>query len=186
MSRFDIWDDARIAMLTELWEDGHSASAIAATMKAETHYPFTRSSIIGKAHRLNLDARPGPANITANRAKRGIMPKKPGPKRKLTDEQRRANRAAIVRAQTARKAAEPKPLLAKPKPGDKLERMNGGAVSGAYTLEQAQALNGCRWPSGHRPNMTFCGASKPATDSYCPSHRSIASTPTARQAQERA
>ena len=124
------------------------------------------------------------------------MPKKPGPKRKLTDEQRRANRAAIVRAQTARKAAEPKPLLAKAKPGDKLERMNGGANAGKYSLEQVQDMpsGGCRWPSGtgRASTYTYCGAQRVnhdlpfhASGAYCRHHASIASTPTARQAQER-
>ena len=115
----DTWTDARIARLTELWNDGKSASQIAEIMNRETGENFSRSSMIGKAHRAGL-----------------------------------------------------------------VERMNGGATSGAYSLEQVQNARSCLWPSGHRPTMTFCGAREPASDSYCEFHRSIASTPTARQAQE--
>ncbi len=174
------WTDAQIAMLTKLWTDGHSANTIAAKMYAETGFPFTRNAIVGKAHRLGLDGRPGPVNVTNARARR-----------QRGDPMTPKERTQKYRANKAKPHKEPKqplPVLVKAKPGDKLERMNGGAVSGAYTLEQAQALNGCRWPSGHRPKMTFCGARRnphDPKDMYCEPHRSIASTPTARQAQER-
>jgi GcrA cell cycle regulator len=46
------WTDARIAELKRRWAEGESALQIAAALD----YPFTRSAILGKVHRLGLSA----------------------------------------------------------------------------------------------------------------------------------
>ena len=46
------WTPEREDKLRELWKKGHTASQIA-TMLGDT----TRNAVIGKAHRLNLQAR---------------------------------------------------------------------------------------------------------------------------------
>ena len=46
------WTIEREKKLRELWKKGHSASQIA-SMLGDT----TRNAVIGKAHRLNLEAR---------------------------------------------------------------------------------------------------------------------------------
>ena len=46
------WTPERESKLKELWNKGHTASKIA-TLIGET----TRNAVIGKAHRLNLEAR---------------------------------------------------------------------------------------------------------------------------------
>ena len=46
------WTDEKVQKLKELWKKGHTASQIA-EMLGET----TRNAVIGKAHRLNLEAR---------------------------------------------------------------------------------------------------------------------------------
>lgn len=44
-------------------------------------------------------------------------------------------------------------------------------LSCKLTLEEVQAISGCRWPAGHTPNMRFCGKRRdPNHESYCPSH----------------
>jgi GcrA cell cycle regulator len=54
-NKFDSgWTDERVAMLRLLWTEGWSASQIASKFKGAA---FTRSSIIGKAHRLKLAPR---------------------------------------------------------------------------------------------------------------------------------
>jgi len=50
-----MWTDERIAALRELWAAGHSASEIAARLGG-----ISRNAVIGKAHRLGLEARPSP------------------------------------------------------------------------------------------------------------------------------
>ena len=46
------WTDERVKKLRDLWSKGHTASQIAQTL-GDT----TRNAVIGKAHRLNLEAR---------------------------------------------------------------------------------------------------------------------------------
>ena len=46
------WTDEKVQKLKELWSKGHTASQI-----AEALGDTTRNAVIGKAHRLNLEAR---------------------------------------------------------------------------------------------------------------------------------
>ena len=46
------WTDEKVEKLKELWKKGHTASQI-----AEVLGDTTRNAVIGKAHRLNLEAR---------------------------------------------------------------------------------------------------------------------------------
>ena len=46
------WTDEKVEKLRELWKKGHTASQI-----AEALGDTTRNAVIGKAHRLNLEAR---------------------------------------------------------------------------------------------------------------------------------
>ena len=46
------WTDEKVEKLKELWTKGHTASQI-----AEVLGDTTRNAVIGKAHRLNLEAR---------------------------------------------------------------------------------------------------------------------------------
>ena len=53
------WTDEKVEKLKELWSKGHTASQIAA-MLGDT----TRNAVIGKAHRLNLEARASSKQIS--------------------------------------------------------------------------------------------------------------------------
>lgn len=48
------WTPERIDELTQLWNSGHSASAIGKRLGV------SKNAVVGKAHRLNLPARPSP------------------------------------------------------------------------------------------------------------------------------
>jgi GcrA cell cycle regulator len=66
------WTDDRIEILTKLWRDGRSASAIAHELGG-----VTRNAVIGKVHRLGLSgratpARPGSRRARAPKAKRPV------------------------------------------------------------------------------------------------------------------
>ena len=65
------WTPERENKLKELWKKGHTASQIA-SMLGDT----TRNAVIGKAHRLNLEAR-AVAKKTASKTKaENIIPTK--------------------------------------------------------------------------------------------------------------
>lgn len=52
------WTEDRIATLKRLWADGKTATEIAAELGGTS-----RNAVIGKAHRLGLEARPSPIII---------------------------------------------------------------------------------------------------------------------------
>lgn len=63
------WTDERIATLKKLWEGGATASEIATELGG-----VSRNAVIGKAHRLDLKARPSP--VKANDKKKSAAPTK--------------------------------------------------------------------------------------------------------------
>ena len=58
------WTPEKEQKLKELWKKGHTASQIA-TMLGDT----TRNAVIGKAHRLNLEARASSSKKTKSQLK---------------------------------------------------------------------------------------------------------------------
>ena len=67
------WTDEKVGKLKDLWSKGHTASQIAG-MLGET----TRNAVIGKAHRLNLEAR-APSKQTSKNNKSELKTFKRGP-----------------------------------------------------------------------------------------------------------
>jgi GcrA cell cycle regulator len=67
------WTDEKVEKLKELWTKGHTASQIAGAL-GDT----TRNAVIGKAHRLNLEAR-APSKQSGNSVLRENKPVRRGP-----------------------------------------------------------------------------------------------------------
>lgn len=61
------WDETQINLLRSLWTQGHSAAEIGRRMGV------SKGSIVGKAHRLELDARPSPIRTAGS----GATPHRP-------------------------------------------------------------------------------------------------------------
>ncbi len=57
VQRGSVWLQAMDARITELWEDGMATAHIASAMSEEFPRPFSKNSIIGRAHRLGLKSR---------------------------------------------------------------------------------------------------------------------------------
>ena len=58
------WNDENVRRLKTLWAEGHSTAEIGRRMGV------TKNAIVGKAHRLNLPARPSPIRAEAERKPR--------------------------------------------------------------------------------------------------------------------
>ena len=65
------WTEETIAHLRQLWAEGHSTAEIGRRMG------ISKNAVVGKAHRLQLDARPSPIR------REGAVPKRPTPARSL-------------------------------------------------------------------------------------------------------
>jgi GcrA cell cycle regulator len=94
------WTDERIDRLKKMWSDGATASQIADDLGG-----VSRNAVIGKAHRLGLDARPSPV--------------KPGEEKekKATASAAAPDRPAKAEAQRPAEAEPAEPLVHKPAAG---------------------------------------------------------------------
>jgi len=131
------WTTERERKLKELWKKGHTASQIA-EMLGDT----TRNAVIGKAHRLNLQAR--------------AASKKPSVKVNAEN-----NNTQGVKTQKLGRKAKFKALLL-----DKnFEQEN------PKKLEELTDQT-CRWPIGHpyEKKFYFCGRKPLAKFPYCKLH----------------
>jgi len=131
------WTPDREEKLKELWKKGHTASQIA-NMLGST----TRNAVIGKAHRLNLEAR--------------AVSKKTYTKSNSENDNRQITRAPKL----SRKARFQALLLDKnfePENPKKLEELTDET---------------CRWPIGHpyEENFYFCGRTSLNKFPYCKLH----------------
>tara|TARA_Y100000590_G_scaffold133845_1_gene153072 strand:+ start:1304 stop:1801 length:498 start_codon:yes stop_codon:yes gene_type:complete len=131
------WTPEREQKLKELWKKGHSGSQIAAIL-GDT----TRNAVIGKAHRLKLQAR-------------SVSTK--GPVKQNTEKN---NTAEIKNQKLGRKARFRALLLDK-----SFEREN------PKKLEELDDKT-CRWPIGHpyEENFYFCGRTPMEKFPYCKLH----------------
>ncbi len=131
------WTSEKVEKLKELWSKGHTASQI-----AEALGDTTRNAVIGKAHRLNLEAR--------------------APSKQTSSTKSRENKQIVKRGNSpmSRKAKFQSILLDK-----NFEAEN------PKSLEELTE-DTCKWPIGHpnEEKFYFCGR-KPESDfPYCKLH----------------
>ena len=131
------WNDEKVEKLKELWTKGHTASQIAQIL-GDT----TRNAVIGKAHRLDLEAR---------------APSKQSSAPKSKDNRQIIRRTA---APTSRKAKFQSILLDK-----NFEPEN------PKSLEDLTETT-CKWPIGHpnEEKFYFCGRKPEGEFPYCKLH----------------
>ena len=131
------WTSDREEKLKELWKKGHTASQIA-NILGDT----TRNAVIGKAHRLNLQARASSRKVTAKVKVENKTPNE--------NKGQKLGRKAKFKALLLDKNFEQE----NPK---KLEELTDET---------------CRWPIGHpyEKNFYFCGRKSMEKFPYCKLH----------------
>jgi GcrA cell cycle regulator len=190
------WTEERIERLKTMWHDGATASEIAEKLGG-----VSRNAVIGKAHRLGLEARPSPVKAGEEKEAAPAAPKaapKPAPAAKA------APAPEPVQARPAQPAA------ASPQPqrpsGDQIQYRSvgpGGFIRQGPGDQQAPIppapprrlvpakpspevadktslleLNDriCKWPMGHpgEPDFHFCGEPANPGYPYCVAHCGVA------------
>ena len=135
------WTAEKEKKLKELWSKGHTASQIAALL-GDT----TRNAVIGKAHRLNLEARAVSKKTSSNKIN--------------SNNTERSNTPDVKTKKLGRKAKFQALLLDKnfePENPKKLEELTDDT---------------CRWPIGHpyEEKFYFCGRKSIDKFPYCKLH----------------
>src|SRR4051794_14663926 len=162
------WTDERVELLKKLWNQGLSASQIA----AELGGGVTRNAVIGKVHRLGLSGRakaPAPAAARPRKATRA--PSHPMSHVSTTTSVR-GNLAL-----SSKPAASPQAMVyIAPTPRPEIEVVV--PMSERVTIMELRESM-CRWPHGDptSPDFRFCGAKSPTGTPYCGYHSQIAYQP---------
>ncbi|WP_454278303.1 GcrA family cell cycle regulator [Sphingomonas sp. Marseille-Q8236] len=186
------WTDERIDTLRTMWEAGQTASQIAEALGG-----VSRNAVIGKAHRLGLQARPSP--VKANEAAAPVVespvaapPPPPPPAPEPEPEPVRAEPEVEVSAEPAPEPVrEQQPILRSVGPGGFVRQSPGEQqpppspapprrlVPAKPSPEMAGKtslldLNDriCKWPLGHpgEPDFHFCGEKVNPGFPYCVEH----------------
>jgi GcrA cell cycle regulator len=143
------WTEEQIGRLRALWADGHSTAEIGRRMGV------SKNAVVGKAHRLNLSARPSPIRRVPGQAPAPRAPR-PAPMRAAERSPFLARAFTVVgQAPALRPTPPPAPRpVAPPPPPPRLSNAT------------------CCWPIGEpgKPGFRFCTDRALATKPYCEAH----------------
>lgn len=191
------WTEERIDQLKRLWGQGMTASQIAEELGG-----VSRNAVIGKAHRLGLEARPSPVKggdaSATSAAAAAPASATPPPEKAAAPAARPVPAPAAAPAAAApapEKPSPPQPMVRSIGPGG-FQRQTPGEqtapiqpapprrlVPAKPSAEMADKtslleLNDkiCKWPLGHpgEPDFHFCGQPINAGFPYCLNHCSVA------------
>lgn len=158
------WTDERVERLRRLWEDGLSASQIAAQIGG-----VSRNAVIGKVHRLGLSGRVKPADAAgAGRRKAAREPEA----------------AAPVEAEAA---PVPAPALVFPETVAPAPAAACAITASSRVTIMDLRESMCRWPLGDptSPDFHYCGDRSITGLPYCTHHAEIAYQPAAERKRDR-
>ncbi|MBV8447043.1 MAG: GcrA cell cycle regulator [Hyphomicrobiales bacterium] len=150
------WDGERVELLRKLWQEGISASRIAAQLGAG----ITRNAVIGKVHRLGLAGRAKPAAPSAAPRPRRVSPPS-ATQRTVALRGNTMMLREVVVAEEYEPAVLPKAVVI--------------PISERVTITELRE-NMCRWPLGDplTPEFRYCGTKCDPSASYCMPHGRMA------------
>ena len=189
------WTDERIDRLKKMWSDGATASQIADELGG-----VSRNAVIGKAHRLGLDARPSPVKPGEEKEKKTAAAASAKPARAeapapraVPSEPVRDPTAAPVR--TPQRPQSDNIQYRSVGPGGFIRQGPGDtqapippapprrlvpAKPSAEVADKTSLLDLndriCKWPLGHpgEPDFHFCGQAANPGFPYCVQHCGVA------------
>ena len=144
------WTDDRIELLKSHWEAGMTASQIAEALGQGV----SRNAVIGKAHRLGLEARPSPV--------------------KLSEAAAAVIEAVVAVAEGVAEGLSAAPAVAKAPPKRPTRPAPPPKPAKTTLLDLSEKV--CKWPIGHpgETDFHFCGKPAQASFPYCTEHCAIA------------
>jgi GcrA cell cycle regulator len=191
------WTEERIERLKKMWQDGSTASQIADELGG-----VSRNAVIGKAHRLGLEARPSPVKPGEEKEKPAAAA---APAPKTAPVERATPKSGATPAERPAAAAPSAPAH-RTQSSDNVQYRSigpGGFIRQGPGEQQAPIppapprrlvpakpspevadktslldLNDriCKWPMGHpgEPDFHFCGAPANPGFPYCVQHCGVA------------
>ncbi|PWL19221.1 GcrA cell cycle regulator [Falsochrobactrum shanghaiense] len=180
------WTDERVELLKKLWNEGLSASQIAAQLGG-----VSRNAVIGKVHRLKLSGR-GKTTTAAPRSKK-VNTAAPAPRAVPSQNNNRPQAATTtIRTATITKTVGATALqmeyVADAVSETVLRPQSDVVVPISRRLSLLQlSERTCKWPIGDPLNedFHFCGSESGESSPYCSYHSRLAFQPTAERRRAR-
>jgi GcrA cell cycle regulator len=151
------WNDETVGRLKALWAEGQTTAEIGRRMG------ISKNAIVGKAHRLKLDARPSP--IRRGNAQPHAPAARPHPSclAEMMPVPRSTPAPAPARVQ------KPEPQVKEPAAQLRVIEQSTLAIA---TVRRASPVNSCCWPIGEPGTRAFrfCDANALAGKPYCAAH----------------
>lgn len=148
------WSTEAIERLKALWAEGHSTAEIGRRMG------ISKNAVVGKAHRLNLAARPSPIRreATGDRPAQAPAPRAPRPAT--------APRSTLGTTIPSTIVPTSPPVVAAVPPAPSVVR----------AFPRLGATRSCCWPIGEpgTPSFRFCSAEALSGKPYCQEHAAVA------------
>jgi len=189
------WTEERIERLKKMWHDGSTASQIADDLGG-----VSRNAVIGKAHRLGLEARPSPVKPGEEKEKQAAAAPapKPAPVERPAPKPIAAEAERAAPAQPAARTSQRAPSelqyrsigpggFVRQGPGDQQApippappRRLVPAKPSPEVADKTSLLDLndriCKWPMGHpgEPDFHFCGNASNPGFPYCVDHCGVA------------
>ncbi len=177
MTEAGAWTDERVELLKKLWNDGLSASQIAAELGN-----VTRNAVIGKVHRLGLSGRAKSPGSAAPR------PRKPAARPPSHPAGHQNGGAGLTRGNTALAPQFAHQIEAEAQ----VEREPAPSEDVVVPFSERVTIMDlreymCRWPMGDptSPEFRFCGGRSATGLPYCAYHARIAYQPAADRRRDR-
>ena len=157
------WNDERVELLKKLWQDGLSASQIAAEMGS-----ITRNAVIGKVHRLGLAGRAKAPVSPVQRARKA----QPRQRTQIITGGSRGNTALAPRIITDTEPLYEAKVLTFHQPAIPIPESKRVSI-----MELRESA--CKWPLGDpmQPEFAYCGNDSDTGRPYCSYHATIAYQP---------
>jgi GcrA cell cycle regulator len=168
-----VWDDETIRHLRDLWTQGHSTAEIGRRLGV------SKNAIVGKAHRLDLDARPSPIRREAAKPvvdRPAPYPRVAGPtlpplaSASVHPAPPPSSNVQVLRAPPVigpRPPVATMPVMAPVAPR---------AVMPSAPMQARRSAPSCCWPIGEPGTKTFrfCDDTSVAGKPYCDEHAKLA------------
>jgi GcrA cell cycle regulator len=165
-----VWDEETIGLLRDLWTQGLSTAEIGRRLSV------SKNAIVGKAHRLELDARPSPIRRESTK----LMTERPpvGPRMAGAT----LPPLASADTQPAAAASNVQPLRSAPVSGSRPVPAATTPVPASRPVMPSAPIQGrrstpsCCWPTGEPGTKTFrfCDDASLPGKPYCDEHAKLA------------
>ncbi|HEY4044310.1 MAG TPA: GcrA family cell cycle regulator [Rhodopila sp.] len=165
-----VWDDETIRLLRDLWAQGHSTAEIGRRLGV------SKNAIVGKAHRLDLDARPSPIRRDAAKPpvdRASAYPRMAGPTLPPLASATVPAAAGPTNVQTFRVAPTLSPRPISPVPAAPPAPR---PVMQSVPVQSRRPAPSCCWPIGEPGTKTFrfCDDVSMPGKPYCDDHAKLA------------